>query len=188
MQITVKFAGYEKMHISLWELRRKCLDVTYRGCARTCLFASAGGSLDCAKNVRAICMWRSDLRRITATYTWPAIGRQKNGTVIWSSWSYYRNILYHYNFQVKIPNFLKYHSSIMLGDMLFEIEIRVPKTLKKKCVHIRGVYFYMSHNKNGLYLINTQVKYFLSAINNYYWVKHGILLKNYVFWRILIRL
>lgn len=56
----------------------------------------------------------------------------------------------------------------MLGDMLFEIEIRVPKTLKKECVHIRAVYFYMSHNKNGLYLINTQVKYFLSAINNYY--------------------
>lgn len=135
MQITVKFARYEKMYISLWELRRKCLYVTYRGCARTCLFANASGFLDCAKNVRAICMWRSDLRRITATYTWPAIGWQKNGTVIWSSWSYYRNILYDYNFKVKIPNFLKYHSSIMFGDMLFEIEICVPKTLKKMCTY-----------------------------------------------------
>lgn len=156
MQITIKFARYERIYIPFWESRIKCLeDVTYEGCARTCLFANAGGSLGCAKNVRAICMWGSDLRRITAAYTWPAIGRQKNGTVIWSSWSHYRNILYDYNFKVKISNFLKYHSSIMFGDTLVEIEICRAKNAEKN-VYISDVCFCVSRNGNGSYLINTR--------------------------------
>lgn len=69
MQITMKFARYEKMYSLFRGLGIECLeDVTRGGVSVHISLQMRSKSLGCAKNVRYVCR-KDDLRCIAATYT-----------------------------------------------------------------------------------------------------------------------